>query len=69
MISEDLVKRDYSSGLAKDPSIMAAKNDDLCDQSRGLSDFFKKDDFTPFSRSGSGDYLQGIKNEIVGAGN
>lgn len=32
---------------------------------RGLSDFFKKEEFTSFSRSGSNEPLQALKNDII----
>ena len=48
----------------KDPSPLL-KNDDLCAEVRGLSDFFKKEDFSPFSRAGSNDFMLGMKNDII----
>eukprot|EP00347_Sterkiella_histriomuscorum_P001957 403370019 len=35
------------------------------ENTRGLSDFFKKEDYTSFSRSGSNEILHGLKNDII----
>ncbi len=48
--------KDISSGL---------KPEDFGADVRGLSDFFKKDDFTSFSRTGSNEMMHGLKNEII----
>lgn len=49
--------RDISPGL-KPPELFG-------ENTRGLSDFFKKEDFTALSRSGSNELLHGLKNEII----
>ncbi|CDW73666.1 srfd_dicdi ame: full=serum factor response d [Stylonychia lemnae] len=41
------------------------KSEDFGADLRGLSDFFKKDDFTSFSRTGSDEMMKGMKNEII----